>query len=160
MESGIAAVAAGSSSSSGLSEAEVETLRSQLAQAHRRNADHAQRLLDAQHTIKQLQHRCSLNDDAIDDWRDRLAKSQSRIEFLDDQCHEKVSYTLFHLSETFLSCFSIENCNILQIFYFNNCFFFFMSLIFVLFVNQKNKIKTRILLFKFYEMNYKLFKLS
>jgi hypothetical protein len=71
-----------------------DALRSELSNAHRRNADQAQKLLDAQHLVKQLQHRCSLNDDELDEWRDRLAKSQSRIEFLDDQCHEKVCFSI------------------------------------------------------------------
>lgn len=67
----------------------MDKLRHELTAAHKRCASTAQELIDANHNLKKLQHRCSVNEDEIDEWRDKLQRANTRIAFLDDQCHEK-----------------------------------------------------------------------
>lgn len=85
----VAAVSTTGANSANLSNVDAERLVADLARAHKRTAETAQALLDAQHQVQKLQNQCSKFEDEIDEWRDRLAQSQTRCAFLDDQVHEK-----------------------------------------------------------------------
>lgn len=67
------------------SSAQVARLQAELTRAQKRAAESAQALLDSSHAVKKLQAQCSKNEDEIDEWRDRLDKSERRVQFLDDQ---------------------------------------------------------------------------